>query len=271
MIGAVVVLYNPTNDEIENINTYKNKVDYTVIIDNSDVNNKNLVNRIVNLSESIIYYSKQQNLGLAKAFNIGINVLIENHCEWALLLDADSILENDIIDVYKNAIKYYDNSKDVAIFSPVHMFERSHNKPYLGYRDVDWTMTSGCFYNCDIFKKINGFFEPLFVDGLDMDYCFKSHDNGFKVVECGKAVIKHNPAETKVFLGFKYGIASPTRYYMQARQLLWCWKKYKRINVILIYFYKWFKILFLFPNKKEYINQMVKGTKEGYSIYDIYK
>ena len=61
-----------------------------------------------------------------------------------------------------------------------------------------------------------------------MDYCFKSHENGYLVIECGKAVINHHPAETRNCLGFKYGIASPYRYYMQARQLIWCWKRYKK-------------------------------------------
>lgn len=271
MIGAVVVLYNPSIAEIKNINTYKNKVDYTVIIDNSDIDHRGLVNSIINLSESIVYYSEKKNIGLAKGFNVGINILIENNCEWALLLDADSILGNDIFSVYENAIKYYESDHNVAVFSPVHIFERSKNKPYTGYKNIVWTMTSGCIYNCYIFKQLCGFFEPLFVDGLDMDYCYKLHDNGFKVIECGEAIIKHNPAETKSFLGFKYGIASPKRYFMQARQLLWCWKKYKRINVIFIYFYKWLKVIFLFPNKKEYINQMIKGTKEGCAIYEIYK
>ena len=79
-------------------------------------------------------------------------------------------------------------------------------------------MTSGWLINIEIFEKQNGFFEELFVDGLDMDYCFKSHENGYLVIECGKAVINHHPAETRNCLGFKYGIASPYRYYMQAKR-----------------------------------------------------
>lgn len=34
MIGSVVVLYNPTEKEILNVNSYLNKVDYAVIFDN---------------------------------------------------------------------------------------------------------------------------------------------------------------------------------------------------------------------------------------------
>lgn len=31
MIGSVVVLYNPTKDEVENINTYLSDIDYVVV------------------------------------------------------------------------------------------------------------------------------------------------------------------------------------------------------------------------------------------------
>lgn len=267
MIGAVVVLYNPTEDEIQNINVYKNMVDYTAIIDNSDADHKQLVNSIVGLTNSIIYYSKHRNLGLAKGFNIGVDLLIEQGCKWALLLDADSKLSTDLLSVYKTAIDTY-LGEHIAIFSPVHVFDRSSNRPYKGYRNIDWTMTSGCLYNCDIFKKQNGFFEELFVDGIDMDYCYKSQENGYRIIECGEAVLNHNPADTKEFLCFKYGIASPFRYYMQARQLVWCWRRYRRDKILFIYLYKWFKVILLFPQKKEYVYMMVKGTKNGKALFE---
>lgn len=268
MFGAVVVLYNPTEDEVKNINTYKNLVDQTVVIDNSVTNHRELVNQLVTLNSKVSYYSEQKNLGLCKALNMGIGMLLKKGCQWALVFDADSKIGSDIVSVYKGAIKNYkcrknqENSK-VAIFAPVHVFERSKHRPYHGYRDVEWVMTSGCLFECEVFKKQNGFMEELFVDGLDMDYSFKSHENGYTIIECGEAVINHHPAETKNFLGFKYGIASPDRYYMQARALIWCWKRYKKPQMLGFYLYKWFKVLFLFPDKKTYIGKMIGGTRDA--------
>ena len=265
MIGSVVVLYNPTKDEIENINTYLSSVDYAVIVDNSTHSNEKLVETLVYDKNKIQYVSKQVNLGLCKALNIGVEILKEKGCEWALLFDADSKLGSDIVTVYKKAIEDH-KGKPVALFAPVHVFDRSNAAPYQGYKNIDWSMTSGWLINIEIFKKQNGFFEELFVDGLDMDYCFKSHENGYLVVECGKAVINHHPAETKSFLGFKYGIASPYRYYMQARQLIWCWKRYKKPKAFFVYLYKWTKILLLFDRKKEYVDSMLKGTNDGFFL-----
>ena len=265
MIGAVVVLYNPTQKEVENINSYIDKVDYAVIVDNSDQDNEKFVGIILNGQGKVEYYSEHKNLGLCKGLNLGIEKLKEKGCEWAILFDADSKIGSDIFAIYKNAINDYKND-EVAVFAPVHIFDRSNNGAYKGYKEVSWSMTSGWLVNIEIFEKQGGFFEDLFVDGLDMDYCFKSHENGYLIVECGEAIIKHHPAETRSFLGFKYGIASPFRYYMQARQLIWCWKRYGKKKILLTYLYKWFKVLFLFPNKKEYIEEMIKGTRDGYVI-----
>lgn len=270
MIGSVVVLYNPTEDEIKNINTYLSKVDYAVIIDNSDVDNEKRVNSLILDLAKIEYYTEKTNLGLCKGLNIGVEKLKEKGCDWAILFDADSKLRTDIVLVYKNAIKEYQN-ENVALFAPVHVFDRSSKRPYKGYKKINWSMTSGWMVNINIFNKQHGFFEKLFVDGLDMDYCFKSHENGYDIIECGEAVIKHYPAETRSFFGIKYGIASSQRYYMQARQLIWCWKRYKKMNALLIYFYKWLKVIFLFSDKREYIKKMMEGRKEGLRIWKEYQ
>ena len=262
MIGAVVVLYNPTKDEIENINAYLPNVDCAIVVDNSTQSNELLVATLVHDKNKVRYYTEQKNLGLCRALNLGVALLKEKGCEWALLFDADSKLGSDIISVYKKAIDTY-KGKNIAIFAPVHVFDRSKAAPYRGYKNIDWSMTSGWLINIEIFEKQNGFFEELFVDGLDMDYCFKSNENGYLVVECGEAVINHHPAETKSFLGVKYGTAPSYRYYMQARQLIWCWRRYQRPKVFLVYLYKWAKVLLLFSHKKEYIKNMAQGTKDG--------
>ena len=48
MIGSDVVLYNPTEDEIKNINSYIPNVDRAVIVDNSVQNNEKIVELLIN-------------------------------------------------------------------------------------------------------------------------------------------------------------------------------------------------------------------------------
>lgn len=266
MIGLVEVLYNPTKQEVKNINKYKKLVDYIVIVDNSDEENLQMLMQENILNEKILYYPQGCNIGLCKALNFGVKKLEELNCKWALLIDSDSEVVTDITSVYMK-IAEKNEKKNVAIYTPVHIFDRSRNKPYIGCKEIEWSMTSGWCVDVEIFMKLGGFYEELFVDGLDMDYCFKTKKNGYRIVECGEAVIKHHPAETREFLGIRYGFASPIRYYMQARQLIWDMLYYKKYKLLVLYMYKWAKVFLFFPSKIEYIKNMINGTKEGFGLY----
>lgn len=265
MIGLVEVLYNPTEQEVKNINNYRELVDFIIIVDNSNENNLQMLEREKLIGEKIFYYPQGCNIGLCKALNLGVGKLQELNCDWALLMDSDSEVLTDITSVYMKIIEK--NQKNIAVYAPVHIFDRSKKKPYKGYKEIEWSMTSGWCVDVAIFMKLGGFFEKLFVDGLDMDYCFKAKKNGYQIIECGEAILRHHPAETRKFLGLKYGFASPARYYMQARQLIWDMLYYRKYKLLILYVYKWVKVLLLFPSKKEYIRKMCVGSKEGFELY----
>lgn len=270
---AISVLYNPIDNELNNILSYAQYVDLVIIIDNSNDNHKEEIQKLLNTNKIncvLEYHHYPENIGLCKALNKGMNSATEKGYEWAFLMDSDSSLTNNIIQIYDDYLK---NNKDetIAVLSPVHIFDRSKNHKYDGTKIKKWAMTSGCYYNIDIFNKLNGFKEELFVDGLDMDYGYKATRAGYKTVEIGNAVLQHNPGEThslKLFSKeiFKYGYASPWRYYLQAKSLIWVINKYKAYEQMGTYIYKWCKVLFLFDNKNEYITNLKKGTKEGYAL-----
>lgn len=94
---------------------------------------------------------------------------------------------------------------------------------------------------------------------------------GYRIVELADARINHLPGETRSlrFAGIeiRYGKVSPWRYYMQARAIVWLIMQYREPKEIVRYAMKWGKVLFLFDNKKEYIQQMIRGTKEGICIW----
>jgi hypothetical protein len=70
-IVPVIVWYNPQKitgrGAIDNIKTYSSYFENIIIIDNSECNNKHLLEMIDNAS----YYPNYENLGIAKALNIG--------------------------------------------------------------------------------------------------------------------------------------------------------------------------------------------------------
>lgn len=273
-IGAVVVLFHPVLEEITRIRTYVFAVAHTVIMDNSLQNNAEFIARIIDCQDKYTYISHPENVGLCKALNEGVERLMEIGCKWACVFDADSSFSTDIFNVYREAMKEYDVGR-VAVFAPVHTYDRKQRQTYDGYREKNWAMTSGCAININIFVKLDGFFEALFVDGLDMDYCYRAKEKGYLIIECGGAIVEHCPAKTKkiTLFGrpFLYGYDAPERYFMQARGLIWMIYRYKSVWSMLMYLYKWLKVIFLFPDKKAYIKAMVNGSKAGKKIYITYR
>ena len=222
--GAVVVLYNPKNSDYNNILDYANKVDITLIIDNSAVSHLNEVEKYIEVDdEHIIYWHFFDNPGLCVGMNRGLKYLKEMGCEWALAMNSDSSFNTDIIFIFREYIRRYDTSK-VAILSPQFNFNRHHVKYYKGVRERKWVMMSGNFMNLALFEKLDGFLEELFVDGLDVEYCLWARKHRYKIMECGEAILNHVPGNTfnvKLFgkCIFRVGIDSPKRYSYQARGL----------------------------------------------------
>ena len=77
MDGTVIVFYNPSEDEINDLTNKLFLTDYAVIIDNSKDNYQKLIENNLGISEKIIYKSFPENIGLCKALNIGIGILAE--------------------------------------------------------------------------------------------------------------------------------------------------------------------------------------------------
>lgn len=273
-IGGIVVLYKPKSDDIRHILGYINKVDYMFIFDNSSQDNsKWMQNELKEYSGKYKYIAFKSNIGLCAALNYGIRESLQYGCDWTIVMDSDSSWRTDIVSIYKTEIE---KNSFVALYAPVHVHDRSRRYGYEGTRSVAWAMTSGCCFNNRIFQELGGFKEELFVDGLDMDYCYYAQEKGYRVVECGMAQLDHKPASTQEIcvLGksiFKYGKAEPWRYYMQIRGLTWSFLRYKHIRDCKYWLWKWIKVFLFLDDKMEYIKNMIKGTKEGIELWKSYK
>lgn len=276
LFGAIVVLYNPYEKEYQNILSYGSLVDHLLILDNSENNHHEEVNRVTKqLDVSSEYIQFKKNIGLSKALNYGIKKIRHKKCDWVLIMDADSSLNSNIIDIYTEYINNNSVNK-VALLAPVHITDRKKVDFFNGSHEIEWSMTSGCLFNLEIFSDLGGFNESLFIDGLDIDYCYHAREKGYKIIQCGMAKLNHVPAETQniSFMGIeilRYGKASSFRYYLQAESIIWNLFRYGKKKELVRYLSKWFKVIFLFESKKEYISEMKKGTAEGFKLWKNYK
>ena len=186
-IAGVVVFYEPTQDEINNINTYINDIDILYVIDNSKNNNEIKLPQ----NSKIIYIFNNDNIGVSKALNMGAQKAIQNGYSWLLTMDQDTKFKQDTMSKLKEAINTFDTKK-IGIITPWHNTKLIINKPM---EKIDYpieVMTSGNLVNLDIYQKIGGYKDWMFIDGIDIEFGLNLNKNGYKIMRLNDVEIDHN-------------------------------------------------------------------------------
>ncbi len=233
-LAGLVVLYNPSFNFLEKIKTYIDEVSILFIIDNSDELNEKLINELLKI-EKIKYISNNENLGIAKALNIGAEKALEKNYDYLLTMDQDSYFEGTNLSNLIDFIKEYTSDNKIAIFSPFHIIS---NKPIIPKSDfdiVDIVITSGNIISLPIWKSVGGFKEELFIDDVDHDYCLRIRQLGFKIIRVNKSILIHSLGELiiifKIFnKQLDYRKHSPMREYYKFRNTFYLIKKYNSFD-----------------------------------------
>lgn len=230
-IGAVVVLYNPSIDFINNIYSYIDYVSHLIIIDNSE--NPNTA-----LSESFSQYQNatlilnNENSGVAKALNTGIKLLALKNYDWALTMDQDSYFEKDMISNYIEDLNEITDKTKIAVIGPA-IANKDDNKISKKITEVTNLITSGSFINIETFNEIGGYTEKLFIDEVDHDYCFRAKISGYAILRFEHISLCHTLGEKimiKTVLGKRKvkTFHPPLRLYYIVRNCCYIFSIYKK-------------------------------------------
>ena len=187
-IAGMVTLYNPSDKDIKNISSYINDIDVLYVIDNTEgeSNEKRLPK-----NDKIKYYFKNENVGVATALNDAARLAIKDKYNWLLTMDQDTTFKKGVIPKMKEVIMSTDTSK-IGIVTPWHKTKLIDKKPDTEFDDPHDVMTSGNLVNLAIWKKLGGFKDWLFIDGIDIEYCMNLHKNGYKILRINSIEIDHN-------------------------------------------------------------------------------
>lgn len=270
-IAASLVLYNPCIDIIwKNIETYIGYIDRLIIIDNSIKSQQTFVKYSLEHNGKIVYHRVGKNVGVATALNIGATMAIGLGFDWLMLIDQDSSASTNMMEsIFESISKFH----DCGILAPQQITKK---KEYIGqeseYTNLLFTMTSGSLLNLKAYQKCGPFEDKLFIDHVDNEYCLRLKKEGYKVIQCNKAVLNHSLGETIdiTFFGKKYTITThkPFRLYYFTRNGLYVALKYlAEYPSFLIYFSKQlgkniFKAIFFEDNKMERVKMIYTGISD---------
>ena len=213
-IGIILVNYNGAKYNKECIDsikksTYKN-YEIIVVDNNSRDNSVELLKR--DFSDLTIIESKE-NLGFSGGNNLGIEYALKDGCDFVLLLNNDTKIENNMLEnminvsikngfaVISPKIYYYDN-KDTIWSAGAKMFwkrgipsqngiNKIDNGEYNSLEEVD--IATGCclLIHKKIIERVGLLSLEYFLYYEDTDYIMRVRNKGFKVLYDPNSVMYH--------------------------------------------------------------------------------
>jgi rhamnosyltransferase len=149
-----------------------------------------------------------ENLGIARALNIGIRRAAQLGYEWVLLLDQDSLPDAGMSDAMIAVHAGFPDPARLAVlgagFRDVHKPDpgvdgssgrpESPGRPSEGsaaWEEVESVITSGSLLSVAMFDRIGAFRDEFFIDYVDADFCFRARSLGFRVVSTRKPLMSH--------------------------------------------------------------------------------
>lgn len=270
-IAACVVLYNPSLQVINNIQSYYPFVNCLIAVDNSERKNAAIEQALKNSFGEVIYKFLNTNLGIAAALNIACNTAIEKGFDWILTMDQDSsFVNNDLSKMMTDIDTIEAQYNKVGIITPYHVLAEGYTedlKEDFTVRKI--AMTSGNLLNLKAYQAAGAFEEKLFMDLVDYEYCLRLRKNNYTIIQDNKAKLKHSLGNFSIrhFFGKKLGISNHNyqrRYYMTRNSLIVGTKHYKVdkkffYNVLLNLILDPFLILFYEDNKLAKLKSIWKG------------
>lgn len=227
-IFGVVVLYEPTEEDIKRAVSLASFVDKLYVVDNSERNARDRASFFSKLG-NVEYLANGENKGIGYALNLAARKALAENAKWLLTMDQDSSFMGDGLPRLISFARSYD-PQDVAIIAPRHWVFGPCPEAQDEVLEVPVTMTSGNLVNLQNWLQIGGWREDFFIDSIDHEFCLRARKKGFKILQYNASILRHGLGHItqhrilgKVFHATNH--SALRRYYM-TRNSLFVFREY---------------------------------------------
>ena len=247
-VNIIILNWNGYNDTYELLESLK-KISYEnykiILIDNNS-SQTDVENLMENSNENIQIVLNNENLGFAGGNNVGIKLSLQQNADYILLINNDTIVEPDFLEILvekieKNnragiiapQINFYNNPKRIwstggkinkirgagFIYSNNLRMQNKEN-------NVKINFVSGCcmLIKKEVFQKIGLFDENFFLYIEDTDFCYRTKNFGFDICVLPDSKIYH-----KVNSSTKNNYQTLPLYYATRNRLYFAWKNFPEV------------------------------------------
>lgn len=245
--AIIIVTFNPDQTILNNLleKLSKSKVQI-VVVDNFHpaTDTQSLQNLCSIFSANLVQL--EENFGIAKAQNVGIENAKKYHSDFYLFFDQDSDPSEDLVEklifAHQNIQKTWPLIQ-VGILGARYVDPRQNNPPpflrFGGFRmircscetensivPVDYVIASGSLVSSSALEKIGGMREDLFIDYVDIEWGLRAKSLGFQNYGVCNALMNHSLGDNPKKFGKKLiPIHSPLRHYYHFRNAILLYKE----------------------------------------------
>ena len=237
--------YKDTSELLESL--YKiNYADFKIVVVDNSSSQGEAEKLKINYGDKVHIILCKENLGFSSGNNVGIKYSLGKNADYILLLNNDTIVEPNFLDILVKKlelenkvgivaprINYYDEPEKIwsegGKISPIRGSGFAYSDKLDGEVDISdrfASFVSGCcmLIKKDVFIKVGFFDENYFLYTEDTDLCFRVKKNGFKICVTPASKIYH-----KVSNSSKNGYSVLPLYYTTRNRLYFAKKNFPKI------------------------------------------
>ena len=233
-IVALVTVYNPDKNVVENLQILSRQVEQVILCDNSMNDNAQMLGGVT----KSIYTTQHKNLGLTGAFN---SILKDPAYGWKdddliIFFDQDSQIGEDYIQALQDEYRKIETLiPNLGCLGPVFYntsngrTERPRQKKNITDEtyEVSNTITSSLMMRYGYLIRIDFWNEKVFLDLADWDLCWRMQKAGMVCCMTEKVVLHHSVGNGEKKVGpIKLRVGQPFREYYQTRDALYLQENY---------------------------------------------
>jgi rhamnosyltransferase len=274
-VVGVVVAYFPDLKELTfNISSYVNELDKLIIWDNTPNQAEDYFAPVIEekYKDKIRIMTTGKNEGIGYALNQAAQWGINNHFDYLLTMDQDSNFAEGSLLHYLRIIQKT-GRRDVVMYTSMLRLVSGDSPPFEGeFLEQKLGITSGSIMPLSVFEELGFFQEELFIEGVDLEMCWRAKKHQLKVLQVNHVYLNHAVGDRKEFnfLGEKLHTYnySPIRVYYSIRNHIYLYKKYKDHAFFIHYFYnnvfkRAIAILLLESDRRKKLYALFLGAAHG--------
>ena len=231
-VGAIIVVFHPDMERLHCLVQRLARLVGEIVL----INNGTTPLRVMAWPSNIRIRHARRNLGVAAALNMGVRLLARRHYTHAWSFDQDSLPASDALEKLQSAWLAAPQASFVAAVAPgIQEYETDRILPFLlsdeqgavqgkllySPQEISAAITSGLLFRIDVWRALGGALEPLFIDHVDTEWCWRLRNAGWRILAVPDARIDHQLGEPGPrlawFCGRRVTVRAPIRTYYMLR------------------------------------------------------